>query len=247
MSGPAPDQDADRLPPGIDPSGLSSRSLQRSLNIQRQFERVLAMSRLLVLIPVVFLLLDAAGSFVYGADILARSAGGDLGEAARVGGRLGIFLIVMDTFLVGVTFMIAAFGFYELFVVRRERAGHRHWLPHWLQMHDLEDLKARVTSMLILVASITFVDILVEYTRKFSSASSLTAPLLSAMNGPPLAPSSQTPLFRPHSFRPVSKNLLTTSQTLSPSQAIYSRQAYLKRIYQTQKLPFSYPLNRRQA
>jgi uncharacterized membrane protein YqhA len=162
VSGPAPDQDADGLPPGIDPSGLSSRSVQRSLAVQRRFERVLALSRLLVLIPVVFLLLDAAGSFIYGADILIRTADGDLGEATRVGGRLGVFLIVMDTFLVGATFMIAAFGFYELFVLRRERAGHRYWLPHWLQMHDLEDLKARVTSMLILVASITFVDILVE-------------------------------------------------------------------------------------
>jgi len=130
--------------------------------LQRRFERVLAASRLLALIPVVFLLLDAAGSFIYGADILVRSASGDIGAPARVGGRLGIFLIAMDTFLVGATFMIAAFGFYELFVIRKERASHRRWLPSWLQMHDLEDLKARVVSMLILVSAITFVDVAVE-------------------------------------------------------------------------------------
>src|SRR5580658_3634350 len=135
---------------------------ERGQDVQRRFERLLALSRLLTLIPVIFLLLDAAGSFVYGADILIRTADGDIGEPARVGGRLGIFLIVMDTFLVGATLLIAAYGFYELFVLRRERAGHRYWLPSWLQMRDLEDLKARVTSMLILVAAITFVDILVE-------------------------------------------------------------------------------------
>jgi uncharacterized membrane protein YqhA len=130
--------------------------------VQQWFERVLALSRLLALIPVTFLLLDAAGSFVYGADILVRTADGDIGAPAKIGGRLGIFLIVMDTFLVGATLMIAAFGFYELFVIRKERVRHRAWLPSWLRMRDLEDLKARVVSMLILVAAITFVDIVVE-------------------------------------------------------------------------------------
>jgi Uncharacterized protein family, UPF0114 len=68
----------------------------------------------------------------------------------------------MDTFLVGATLLIAAFGFYELFVIKGEREGRKYWLPGWLKMHDLEDLKARVVSMLILVAAITFVDRTVE-------------------------------------------------------------------------------------
>lgn len=134
----------------------------RAGRLQQQFERILAGSRLLALIPVVFLMLDAIGSFVYGADILLRTAHFDVAEPARVGGRLGIFLVVMDTFLVGATLMIAAFGFYELFVLRKERDEHKYWLPNWLRMRDLEDLKARVVSMLILVAAITFVDIAVE-------------------------------------------------------------------------------------
>ena len=123
---------------------------------------MLTLSRLLVLIPVIFLLLDAAGSFVYGSDILVRSATGLISEPAKIGGRLGLFLIVMDTFLVGATLMIAAFGFYELFIVKGEQVGRRYWLPGWLKMSDLEDLKARVVSMLILVAAITFVDRTVE-------------------------------------------------------------------------------------
>jgi uncharacterized membrane protein YqhA len=145
-----------------DVTGEGGGQGRRGLSVQQGFERFLALSRLLTLIPVIFLLFDAAGSFIYGADILVRTAHGDIGEPARVGGRLGIFLIVMDTFLVGATLLIAAFGFYELFVLRRERPGHVHWLPNWLVMRDLEDLKARVTSMLILVAAITFVDVLVE-------------------------------------------------------------------------------------
>jgi hypothetical protein len=71
--------------------------------VQRRFERMLALSRLLALIRLIFLLLDAAGSFIDGTDILVRAATGVFGEPAHVGGRLGLFLIVMDTFLVGAT------------------------------------------------------------------------------------------------------------------------------------------------
>ena len=35
-------------------------------------------------------------------------------------------------------------------------------LPGWLRMHDLNDLKARVISMIILVAGVTLVDVVVE-------------------------------------------------------------------------------------
>jgi uncharacterized membrane protein YqhA len=35
-------------------------------------------------------------------------------------------------------------------------------LPAWLKMDDLNDLKARVISMIILVAAVTFVDVAVE-------------------------------------------------------------------------------------
>jgi uncharacterized membrane protein YqhA len=75
---------------------------------------------------------------------------------------LGKILIILDGYLVGATLMIAAFGFYELFIVKDERAGTKFWLPKWLKMTDLEDLEARVVSMLILVAAATFADVAVE-------------------------------------------------------------------------------------
>lgn len=135
-------------------------------SIQDRFERMLALSRLLVLVPVVFLLIDAAGSFIYGTTIFIMTVvdtmSGAVAEASKIDAILGRFLIVMDTYLVGATLMIAAFGFYELFVLRSNRRGQQYWLPSWLKMRDLEDLKARVVSMLILVAAITFVDVAVE-------------------------------------------------------------------------------------
>jgi len=151
---------------GERPSGTDQNATQAGQDIppiQRRFERVLASSRLLILLPVVMLLLIAAGTFVYGAVIFFASITGYISDPARVGGKLSHFLIVEDLFLVGVTLMISAFGFYGLFVVRGERHESQYWLPKWLQMRDLEDLKARVVSMLILVAAMTFVDVVVEF------------------------------------------------------------------------------------
>lgn len=131
--------------------------------IQRRFEQLLAASRLLILLPVVILLLVAAGTFIYGSIIFFASITGYIHDPARVGGKLSHFLIVEDLFLVGVTLMISAFGFYGLFVIKGERRDSQYWLPQWLQMRDLDDLKARVVSMLILVAAMTFVDVVVEF------------------------------------------------------------------------------------
>jgi uncharacterized membrane protein YqhA len=38
-------------------------------------------------------------------------------------------------------------------------------MPDWLVMNDLNDLKARVISMIILVVAVTFTDVLLEFPR----------------------------------------------------------------------------------
>ena len=153
--------------PGEDPteghSGAGADDDEAKPTIQRGFEQALAGSRLFVIIPVVFLLIDAIASFAYGCAVFITTLNDAVSETetSKIGGILGRFLIVMDTYLVGATLMIAAFGFYSLFI-SSDPGGPRHVLPGWLKMRDLEDLKARVVSMLILVAAITFVDIAVE-------------------------------------------------------------------------------------
>jgi uncharacterized membrane protein YqhA len=139
---------------------------------ERRFEASLSAARLLFVIPVVFLLLDAAAAFVYGASVFIGVAH-DFMSGVPTGRNhiddvLGRFLLVMDTYLVGATLMIGAFGFYELFIVRGATARRMLWLPAWLQMRDLDDLKGRVVSMLILVAGTTFVDFAVETTNEQS-------------------------------------------------------------------------------
>jgi uncharacterized membrane protein YqhA len=128
----------------------------------RRFEQGLSLSRVVVVVPVIVLLLSAVASFAYGTDVFARSVAHVVDDPQLTSHNLGFLLLLTDLFLIGATLMIAAFGFYDLFIGRIGASGPGIWLPGWLRMHDLNDLKARVISMIILVAAVSFVDDVVE-------------------------------------------------------------------------------------
>jgi uncharacterized protein (TIGR00645 family) len=121
------------------------------------FERGLELVRLVVVVPVTVLVLAATGAFVYGTYVFLSSVRAVVEEPLPVGHRIGLFLAVVDLFLVGATLLIVAFGLYELFVSRVDPGGAPR-LPGWLEIRDLNDLKARVVSMVVLVASVSFVE-----------------------------------------------------------------------------------------
>lgn len=124
-----------------------------------RIERGLAGSVYLAFIPVVVLLLAALGAFVYGSVVFVDSIREIVHDTFPVGHQIGLFLLDVDLFLIGATLLISAVGFYELFIRQIERA---HRIPAWLQMRDLNDLKARVVAMVILVASVSFVEVVVD-------------------------------------------------------------------------------------
>ena len=127
-----------------------------------RFEQGLSLSRVVIIVPVVVLLLSAMASFAYGTDVFVRSVTRVVDNPQLTSHNLGFLLLLTDLFLVGATLMIAAFGFYDLFIGTIGASGPGVWLPGWLRMHDLDDLKARVISMIVLVAAVSFVDYVVE-------------------------------------------------------------------------------------
>lgn len=127
-----------------------------------RFERALSLSRVVVVVPVIVLLLSAIASFAYGTDVFVRSVTNVVDDPQLTSHNLGFLLLLTDLFLIGATLMIAAFGFYDLFIGRTGASGPGARLPGWLRMRDLNDLKARVISMIILVAAVSFVDDVVE-------------------------------------------------------------------------------------
>jgi uncharacterized membrane protein YqhA len=139
------------------PRGRDARS-----RLEGGFEQALSLSRVVIIVPVIILLLAALSSFAYGTDVFIRSVANVVEDPELTAHNLGYLLLLTDLFLVGATLMIAAFGFYSLFITGSESGGLSLRLPGWLRMHDLNDLKARVILMIILVAGVTFVDVAVE-------------------------------------------------------------------------------------
>lgn len=130
---------------------------------ERWFERSLQLSRGLILIPVVVLVISATAAFAYGAALLIWSLTQIIPHPFPVGHKLGLFLLDIDLLLVGATLLISAIGFYELFISKVDAGGPGSGMPTWLVMRDLNDLKARVVSMLVLVAAVSFVDVVVGF------------------------------------------------------------------------------------
>ncbi len=125
-------------------------------------ERALADSLWLAYIPVAFLLLAALGAFAYGIAAFVNAFSGIVHHPFPVGHHIGLFLLDFDLFLIGATALISAVGFYELFIADTDRrqAG---LLPEWLAMNDLNDLKARVVSMVVLVLAVAFTEEAVDF------------------------------------------------------------------------------------
>ena len=111
------------------------------------FER----TRYLALIAVLSLLIASLSSFIWGAiktyqaiSAIVSSLGSDK--------QISLYLIqLVDIFLISIALLIFAFSIYELFVGDLK-------LPEWMVAHNLHDLKARLSSLAILVMALKFVE-----------------------------------------------------------------------------------------
>jgi len=145
---------------GGNDSTTSPSALERRLD--RGFDRGLAVTRVLMVVPVLVLALSAVAAFAYGTDVFVNAFRQVSGHPLPVGNKVGYFLVIIDLFLIGATELIAAIGLYELFVRPGQARRPGSKLPAWLEMRDLNDLKARVIAMAVLLSATTFVEILVD-------------------------------------------------------------------------------------
>ena len=99
------------------------------LGLEDRFGRALSLSRVVIIVPVIVLLLSAVSSFAYGTDIFIRSVRRVVEDPHLTGHNLGFLLLLTDLFLVGATLMIAAFGFYDLFIAKVDDGGSSLRLP----------------------------------------------------------------------------------------------------------------------
>jgi uncharacterized membrane protein YqhA len=116
--------------------------------------RILASSRYLVLIAVVGTFVGALTLLVYEAIVIADVVMDLIREGAaspKDAKSLAVGLIqAVDVFLIAIAAYIISLSLYALFV------DDTLPLPRWLQVHDLEDLKANVVSVVIAVLAVLF-------------------------------------------------------------------------------------------
>ena len=121
-------------------------------------KRLLEASRYLVVLGVASSLAASAGAFLWGTwktGLLLWSLAINRGDLPHLAVRL---IELMDKFLIATGLYIFAVGLYDLFL------GELN-LPKWLDVHDLHDIKARISSILVLVMAIVFVEHLVEWEK----------------------------------------------------------------------------------
>jgi uncharacterized membrane protein YqhA len=129
------------------------------------FQAALRFTRYVMLVPVIILLLASLGAFVYSVVVFVDSVRAINKYPFPPKGNISYFVLSVDVLLIGATLFIAAVGFFELFVpfATDEEEDRHPWRPDWLAMKDLNDLKARIVSMLVLVSVVSFVDVLVKF------------------------------------------------------------------------------------
>jgi len=135
----------------IPDEAMTTDRLRRRSVGQRARQRLraaLAGSLLLALIPVVVLVLAALGAFVYATTVFVHSIQGIVDHRFRSAIRSACSCSTSTSSSSG-HLLIAAVGFYELFIGRS--ASTRPQDAGWLEMKDLNDLKGRVIAMIILV------------------------------------------------------------------------------------------------
>ena len=122
--------------------------------------RVLASSRFFVAIAALGAFVSAVALLVYGvfavADVIWDAFAGE--EIDVTGAkRLAVDLIqLIDVFLLGTVLYIVALGLYELFV------DPELPVPSWLHIANLDDLKAKLIQVVVVLLGVTFLGDVVE-------------------------------------------------------------------------------------
>jgi uncharacterized membrane protein YqhA len=116
---------------------------------------ILERSKYLALIGVIALLLAAVAAFVWGTfktvdtiSLVVSSMGRDKAITVKL-------IEIVDSFLVATALLIFSVSLYELFIDKLE-------LPDWMLAHDLYDLKTKLSSMIVLVMAVKFLEKLLD-------------------------------------------------------------------------------------
>lgn len=114
--------------------------------------RALGKARYLILIAVIGSFLASTTLLVYGLVEVVQLIAGLLGGTAPIKAKVLVVACIetIDLFLLGTVLLLIALGLYELFI------DDGLDLPEWLEIRHLDDLKNKLTSVVIVVLAVLF-------------------------------------------------------------------------------------------
>lgn len=117
---------------------------------------ILEKSRYLAMIGVVSLLCASVAAFVWGTlktfqVVMLMLESGVANAALTVK-----FIEIVDSFLIATAILIFTVSLYELFI------GEIN-VPEWMLAHNLYELKAKLSSMIVLVMAVKFLEKLIDF------------------------------------------------------------------------------------
>jgi uncharacterized membrane protein YqhA len=116
---------------------------------------ILEKSRYLAIIGVVSLLIAAVTAFAWGLIKTINTIALVVASAGRDAAIIIEFIKIVDGFLVATAILIFAVSLYELFIGPLE-------LPDWMLANSLHELKTKLSSMIVLVMAVKFLEKLLE-------------------------------------------------------------------------------------
>lgn len=124
-------------------------------------QRTLAATRYWILLAVVCIFVGATTMLLYGAYdtylVIAGLLTNGIGAGKGAKQLVLDFIEIVDVFLISTVMYVIAFGLYELFI------DDQVPVPTWLEIHNLDDLKQNLLSVIIAVLGVLFLGQVVSW------------------------------------------------------------------------------------
>jgi len=118
--------------------------------------RLIELSRFVVILPALAAIIGAIVLMVLGSFEILRAASGVVVDQVPLKDTIVDVLASVDAILLGTVLLVIGYGLYELFVDTNID------VPVWLEINDLDDLKAKLIGVIVAIIAVIFVGELVD-------------------------------------------------------------------------------------
>jgi uncharacterized membrane protein YqhA len=119
-------------------------------------KQFLASTRYLAVIGVVALLVSALAAFGWGVVLTLEAVILIISSLGHAAGITIALVEIVDAFLIATMLLVFSLGIFELTIGDLP-------LPDWMEIHNLHDLKAKLSGLLVLVMAVKFLEKLAEW------------------------------------------------------------------------------------